>query len=57
MSYGDDAIRALREALKASPDNLPLRRHLAQTLMGLGRFEEAEREVRDALPPRPKARN
>ena len=49
MASGDDTVRALREALNVSPDNLPLRRHLAETLLGLGRFEEAERELRDAL--------
>ncbi|MBN2473803.1 MAG: AAA family ATPase [Pirellulales bacterium] len=49
MTHGDEAIRSLREALKLSPDNLPLRQHLAQTLAGLGRFEEAEREYRGAL--------
>jgi AAA+ superfamily predicted ATPase/thioredoxin-like negative regulator of GroEL len=50
---GDDAIRALREALKLSPDNIPLRRHLAETLLGLGRPEEAEAEFRAALPMAP----
>jgi len=44
-----DAIEALRAALQLSPDNLPLRQHLAQSLMGVGRFEEAEREYREAL--------
>ncbi|MBX6315724.1 MAG: AAA family ATPase, partial [Isosphaeraceae bacterium] len=46
---GDDAIRALREALRVSPENLPLRRHLAESLLGLGRYEEAEAEFRAAL--------
>jgi transitional endoplasmic reticulum ATPase len=46
---GEDAIRNLREALKVSPDNLPLRQHLAETLLGLGRHEEAEREYKQAL--------
>src|SRR5262245_50991626 len=36
----DQAIAALREALRVSPDNLPLRRHLAETLMGLARYAE-----------------
>ncbi len=49
MPTGDDAIRALREALKLSPDNAPLRRHLAQTLLGFGRLDEAEKEFRSAL--------
>jgi SpoVK/Ycf46/Vps4 family AAA+-type ATPase len=45
----DQAIAALREALRISPDNVPLRRHLAETLLGLGRFAEAEQEYRRAL--------
>lgn len=45
----DDTIDPLREALRHSPDNLPLRRHLAETLMSLGRAEEAEEEYKEAL--------
>jgi AAA+ superfamily predicted ATPase len=45
----DQAVEALREALRLSPDNIPLRRHLAETLLALGRFAEAEREFRQAL--------
>src|SRR5436190_12921669 len=44
-----DPIAPLREAVKLSPDNLPLRRHLAQTLLSTGRSEEAEREFKSAL--------
>ena len=46
---GDDAIRSLREALKHSPDNVPLRQHLAESLLGFGRYGEAEHEYRHAL--------
>jgi len=49
----DDAVRALREALKLSPENVPLRQHLADTLLSLGRAEEAEQEYRVALAARP----
>ncbi len=49
MSAGDDTIRSLREALKHSPDNLPLRRHLAETMLRHGRPEDAEIELREAL--------
>ena len=49
MAAADDAIRNLREALKVSPDNLPLRQHLAETLLGLGRPEEAEKEYKHGL--------
>ena len=46
---GDDAIAALRSALQVSPDNQPLVLHLCNTLLSLGRAEEAEREFRQAL--------
>jgi transitional endoplasmic reticulum ATPase len=49
MSFGPDAVAALREALRLSPDNLPLRKHLAATLLGLGRADEAEAEFKQAL--------
>src|SRR5258708_40028009 len=48
-SPSDEALQALREALRASPNNLALRQHLADTLLGHGRFEEAEKEHREAL--------
>jgi transitional endoplasmic reticulum ATPase len=46
---GNDAIDALRQALRFSPDNVPLRVHLAQSLSGLLRYAEAEQEFREAL--------
>lgn len=49
MPAGDDTILALREALRVAPDNLPLRRHLAELLVSYGRFAEAEVEFRTAL--------
>jgi ATP-dependent 26S proteasome regulatory subunit len=49
MAYGDEAIQALRQALCVSPDNIPLRLHLAASLMGIGRLAEAETEYRQAL--------
>jgi transitional endoplasmic reticulum ATPase len=42
MFSGEATVQALRDALRISPDNLPLRQHLAETLLGLGRFDEAE---------------
>jgi AAA+ superfamily predicted ATPase/thioredoxin-like negative regulator of GroEL len=45
----EDTIQSLRDALQHSPDNLPLRKHLAETLLQAGRPEEAEQEYRDAL--------
>jgi tetratricopeptide (TPR) repeat protein len=53
MAHGDDAITALREALRHSPDNLPLRLHLADSLVSLARYEEAEREYKAALQAAP----
>lgn len=50
---GEATVSALREALKISPDNLPLRQHLASTLAGLGRYDEAETEFRKALAAAP----
>lgn len=44
-----DPLAALREALKFSPDNLPLRIHLAESLRNLSRFAEAETEYKNAL--------
>lgn len=44
-----DTVRALREALALTPDNLPLRRHLAETLLKLARYDEAAATCREAL--------
>jgi AAA+ superfamily predicted ATPase len=48
-----DPVAALREALRLSPDNIPLRQHLADTLVSLGRLDEAELEYRQALAQAP----
>jgi transitional endoplasmic reticulum ATPase len=48
-----DPVASLREALRLSPDNLPLRRLLAETLLQHGRADEAEAEYRDALVRQP----
>ena len=45
----EDTIGSLREAIKVSPDNVPLRQHLGDSLCQLGRFDEAEREYTFAL--------
>ena len=44
-----DPLAALRAALALSPDNIPLRQHLAESLLSQGRPEEAETELRAAL--------
>src|SRR5437763_391171 len=45
----DKIIQSLREAVQVSPDNVPLRKHLAEALAALGRHAEAEQEYRQAL--------
>ncbi len=48
-----ESIEPLRAALAVSPDNIPLRRHLADTLYSVSRFNEAIDEYRkllDAMP-------
>jgi SpoVK/Ycf46/Vps4 family AAA+-type ATPase len=49
VSFNDEAIQGLREAVRVSPGNLPLRQALADALMGLGRYDEAETEYRHSL--------
>jgi SpoVK/Ycf46/Vps4 family AAA+-type ATPase len=49
MIPDENTLKALRDALAVSPENVPLRRHLADTLRALGRREEAEKEYRLAL--------
>ncbi len=44
-----DPLDALRAALAVSPDNVPLRQHLAESLLSVGRPDEAETEFRAAL--------
>jgi SpoVK/Ycf46/Vps4 family AAA+-type ATPase len=47
--FPEDALQALREALRVSPNNLALRHHLADTLLSHGHLEAAEKEYREAL--------
>ncbi|MEX0712223.1 MAG: AAA family ATPase [Pirellulales bacterium] len=49
MARADDGLESLREAARVSPDNIPLRQHLADTLLGRGQLDEAEAEYRKAL--------
>ncbi len=55
MPPAPDPLAGLREALRLSPDNLPLRLHLAQSLSELGRHAEAELELREALAANPQS--
>ncbi len=49
MSLDEDTLAALRQAVQISPENFPLRQHLAETLLRQGRFEEAVTEYRAAV--------
>jgi transitional endoplasmic reticulum ATPase len=49
MAGEDQTLVSLRDALRFSPDNVPLRRHIADLLTAWGRHGEAEREYREAL--------
>ena len=48
-----DNLDALREALRLTPNNVPLRQHLADSLLSAGRAAEAEKEYREALAQAP----
>ena len=45
----EEMIESLREALRHSPDNAALRKHLAETLIQFGKADQAEAEYREAL--------
>lgn len=49
MTGKEAILQTLREAVTVSPDNAPLRQHLADTLLETGHYAEAEREYRAAL--------
>ncbi|AXG74582.1 AAA family ATPase [Flavobacterium arcticum] len=45
----DNTINNLKEALKFSPDNIPLKSHLAESLLNMDRLIEAEQEYKELL--------
>jgi SpoVK/Ycf46/Vps4 family AAA+-type ATPase len=49
----DPTLDPLREALRLSPDNVPLRHHLAGLLVAAGALDEAERLYRQGLASAP----
>ncbi len=49
MSANNELIQALRAALEASPEAVPLRKHLADLLMEAGEFAEAAKIYRQTL--------
>lgn len=53
MQPANDPIQALRAALAVSPENEPLRRHLADTLFSASRFSEAVDEYRRLMDSSP----
>jgi AAA+ superfamily predicted ATPase len=57
MGLNDNVISGLREALRVSPNNLPLRQMLADCLLGAGDYVQAESEYKTALALSPENRN
>ena len=45
----ENTINSLKEALKYSPGNIPLKKHLAETLLNASRLEEAAKEYKELL--------
>ncbi len=45
----NNTIESLKEALNLSPENVPLRLHLAETLVHVNRLDEAEKEFQTIL--------
>jgi transitional endoplasmic reticulum ATPase len=56
MPRSSDPFDALREAVRLSPDNIPLRQHLAEQLLSSGFADQAEAEFRKALSQAPQNR-
>ncbi|MDX2246212.1 MAG: AAA family ATPase [Bacteroidia bacterium] len=49
MPSQEETLKSLLEALSFSPDNIPLRKHVASILMDLQRYEEAEKHFSKGL--------
>lgn len=49
MARSSDAFESLRQAIRISPDNIPLRLHLGEQLLATGCADDAELEFRQAL--------
>lgn len=49
MADGNDSLKGLREAVRVSPENLPLRKYFADSLLKEGVLDEAEKEYRAIL--------
>jgi transitional endoplasmic reticulum ATPase len=57
MTTPNDPLLPLREALNFSPDNIPLRQHIADTLLNRGEAAAAAREYQQALALAPQNRD
>ncbi len=57
MANNEEALQNLLEALRFSPDNIPLRKHVADMLLKMGRYSEAEEHLRKALDSSPSSKN
>lgn len=53
MPTPDDPFAPLRDALSVSPTNVPLRVHLAESLLGANRPDDAEAALKDGLARNP----
>ena len=49
MDPREKQLHALQESLRVTPENVPLRRMVAESLLELGRFDDAEYEAKTAL--------
>lgn len=49
----DESIKALREALAVTPDNVPLRRHLAESLLKFAAYDDAVELYKEGLRLKP----
>ena len=52
-----DELNELWEAVKKSPENIPLRKYLIKLLLQMERFEEAEVEIKESLQLKPEDGN
>lgn len=54
MSRAPDPLQGLKDALRLTPGNVPLRLHLARSLVGANQAEEAEKLLKEGLEAAPK---
>jgi len=57
MEFSQEVIQSLRQALQDSPDNLPLRQHLADLLLHHGDPQEAAEQFRLVLKAQPQSQH